>query len=1083
MTSPTPLSLERELLLASAGSGKTFQLSSRLIGLLAAGVPPQEILASTFTRKAAGEILDRVLDRLSEATLDEEKARELGRHLPRAEGQGELTSKECGQILVATVESLHRLQVHTLDAFFHRLVRLFEMELGLPGRWGIVDVPVMERLRSRALERSLREGDTGVLLELVRMAGRGEADRSVHDLLLEHLTSLLSLHRELAPGATGEWGEERADDPGSSQEEDELLRLALEALAEAELPRTRGGKGPPRALWVRALESVREAVEARDWDTFIGLTLVKRVVDGTLEYDRTPIEDDVAGPILALLPVAVRTKRLEVRGRLQALGRFLPAYDRQLRRLQRDEGAFDFNDLAYAILPGSGRTPVERLEDLHYRLDGRIRHVLLDEFQDTSTAQWGVLRPLVGEILSGYEGERAVFIVADPKQSIYGWRNGEPRIIDGIRSDFGLEPSSLSRSWRSSQTVLDLVNLVFRDPAGNPVVQRANIEDHAARWAAHFEPHEAAHRDRAGHVRVEAAPDGEDAEPGVTGDPLLHHTAQRVAELHRRAPRATIGILTRKNSTATRLIAELRAMGVGASEEGGVPVTDSAAVVCVLAAFRLADHPGDRISRYLVATSPLGEILGLTDWQSEEAAAEVSRALRSRLLRDGYGRTLSTWHRRLATTLSPRNRSRLRSLMELGYRWDERPTLRPADFVRAAESSRAESPGDEAIRVMTVHRAKGLQFDAVFLPELDGLSFSPGGLPPYLAEREMGGAGPVRRILPGVTSAWEPLFPELEEAARQHRESVARDALSATYVALTRAKHAVHVIMKCDIRGSSTACSGARFMRSALGLPKKVPPGEVLWEKRSLEQWEDGFLASGPGEEGEDVSARRGRRVDGPLRLARRERKRLLGRRSPSDMEGGEVVRLGSLLRPIPREALDRGSLVHFWMQQVEWLGPEGPNREELLRAARSRFPGARDPELLLDEVVEQLQAPPIRNLLSRENYPAGVRVERERPFVVREGGEVIQGVADRVVHLTGGVAGRLQVVDWKSDRIGSDPGELAERVRFYSPQIRAYCRALAKAEGVEPEHVEGVLAFLGAGTVVSVSTDGATSPGVEDGT
>ena len=73
---PAPL---RELVLASAGSGKTYHLSSRIIGLLAAGTPPNEILASTFTRKAAGEILERVLVRLAEGASDPEKAQALGR--------------------------------------------------------------------------------------------------------------------------------------------------------------------------------------------------------------------------------------------------------------------------------------------------------------------------------------------------------------------------------------------------------------------------------------------------------------------------------------------------------------------------------------------------------------------------------------------------------------------------------------------------------------------------------------------------------------------------------------------------------------------------------------------------------------------------------------------------------------------------------------------------------------------------------------------------------------------------------------------------------------------------------------------
>jgi hypothetical protein len=79
-------------------------------------------------------------------------------------------------------------------------------------------------------------------------------------------------------------------------------------------------------------------------------------------------------------------------------------------------------------------------------------------------------------------------------------------------------------------------------------------------------------------------------------------------------------------------------------------------------------------------------------------------------------------------------------------------------------------------------------------------------------------------------------------------------------------------------------------------------------------------------------------------------------------------------------------------------------------------------------------------------------------------------------------VGARLQIVDLKSDRIGPDPDEFAERIAFYSPQIRAYCRALAKAEGADPSRVEGVLAFLETGRVVSVPADEGAGPGTERG-
>ncbi len=140
-----PVRMPRELVLASAGTGKTHWISNRIIGLLEAGVRPDQMIASTFTRKAAGEILDRVLERMAEAALSEEKAAELAEEAclrpatPGPEGWSEL--------LRSTLRELHRSGVSTLDAFFLGTVRCFAAELGLPPAWAIVDEPTDRRVR------------------------------------------------------------------------------------------------------------------------------------------------------------------------------------------------------------------------------------------------------------------------------------------------------------------------------------------------------------------------------------------------------------------------------------------------------------------------------------------------------------------------------------------------------------------------------------------------------------------------------------------------------------------------------------------------------------------------------------------------------------------------------------------------------------------------------------------------------------------------------------------------------------------------------------------------------------------------
>jgi ATP-dependent exoDNAse (exonuclease V) beta subunit len=150
----------RELVVASAGAGKTYRISSRIIGLLAEGEAPRSILASTFTRKAAGEILDRVLLRLAQAATDSGAARELAKAALAEEDRAAADSAYWRGVLRRTVDDLNLLSIGTLDSFFVSAVKSFTHDLGLPAGWGIADKPVEERIRAEALDALL--SNTGI---------------------------------------------------------------------------------------------------------------------------------------------------------------------------------------------------------------------------------------------------------------------------------------------------------------------------------------------------------------------------------------------------------------------------------------------------------------------------------------------------------------------------------------------------------------------------------------------------------------------------------------------------------------------------------------------------------------------------------------------------------------------------------------------------------------------------------------------------------------------------------------------------------------------------------------------------------
>jgi len=835
-----PVSLPREMVLASAGSGKTYHLSSRLIGLLALDVAPESIWASTFTRKAAAEILDRVLLRLARGALDEGAARELADSAwptdEEAPPRGFLVPEHCAALLASLVRSLHRTNISTLDAFFVQVASTFADALGLPPGWRLVEQgPREDLMRSEALEAVLGEGRSTVLAELMRIMAREEVRRGVHGHLLDRVEGLLAVDRDVDPQVPDAWTPVLAGvGPEDPSGEGKRMREGLaEALAAFPPPPTRSGG--PNARWAQELVRMADAVRAGDWDAFFGKGIGKKLVDsgrlippGEVEFYRESPDAALAGLLDEAVGLARADKGRVLVQQARALGRMATLYRAAFEEAQTREGGLRFGDITHLLREAA---VLGRSDALYFHLDARIQHVLLDEFQDTSLPQWDVMAPLVRELLAGGETERAAVVVADPKQSIYGWRGAQPGLVDRVRESFGLTKGRLSRSYRSGPAVLDTVKAVFQGLDGNAVIQEISGGPEVAReWLKDFYPQAPADPGQPGLARVVVGPRMEGR--GTVQPAILSAAAQLVGRLHEEAPPASIGVLVRTNRVVSYLIASLRSRGIPASGEGGTPLTDTAPVNALLALLRMADHPGDKLARYHVAHTPVGEVVGYTTHQAGAEAKRLARTIRGRLLREGYGPVLDAWVRTLDSSCNSLERARLLQLVELGFRWDGERTLRPGDFIRFVTSQRVEDPSGARVRVMTVHQAKGLQFDVVVLPHLYDSLEEKGGRDPVIPLRNTG-TGRVVRVFPAADRATRALFPEILEAHDQARALRLRDELSTLYVAMTRARYALHLVVPADgERGPGKSKSPARLFREALASGEPADEeGKVLFQE------------------------------------------------------------------------------------------------------------------------------------------------------------------------------------------------------------------------------------------------------------
>ncbi len=1057
------------LIRASAGSGKTYRLSSRYLGLLRLQAKPDSILATTFTRKAAGEVLARVITRLAKATTDPEERRELSKGLPG----GVLSADESLAMLRLLTKSMHRLSIQTIDGFFNRIAQSFAHELDLPPEPVLVDEshPSIKQLRHDAIEAMLADDDIQGLVTLLRQFHHNHAARKVTDAIDVILSHAYETYRE-APDVSL-WS--RLKPAGLLKEDD--LQTATQALLDA----AQELEGKSKS-WLKAHAANRDAALARDWEGFINGGLAKALCFGEGTYYNKPIDGGLGEALLTLIGHAKAAMIERVANQTRATHDLLRRFDTHYTELRRRRGMLLFSDMTHKLARELPRSDSGLVEDIYFRLDERVTHLLLDEFQDTSIAQWDVLRPFAEEVAATADGSRSLFVVGDTKQAIYGWRGGVAELFDQIEHELSLEGDSvqsMALSYRSSGDVLEVVNRVFGTLSGNEAL--AQDEETARQWADGYETHKAA-RDLPGYVTLETSTiaaadedadnddngDDEDVQSLTTGAAHDRYVAGRVKALYERDGGAgSIGVLVRTNAAASRLIYEIGLLGLPVSGEGGGSLTDSPAVSAMLSALHMADHPGDSASVFHVLNSPLGGVVGLRSMESADVQ-QTSRAIRQALLSQGYAQTLAEWTRAIAGSCDARGLTRLTQLIELADAFDPGEALRPSRFVALVQSQRVAEPSPAAIRVMTVHGSKGLEFDTVVLAELDKAFKDRSEL---LVEREHA-TGPIVGVYRNANEKIRSMDEKLERAAATQRASRLTDDLCALYVAMTRARQALHMIVKARKQNKdgslrSRGLCDRSILCEALGDVEETSAGEQVLFEHGDPSWvcarpsTPACTSTQPAADGGSAVV-----LDHDTQTPRR----FVPAVTPSSRT--EHARSAASILDLSRdkiEAMRYGTLIHAWLEQIGYIDEDNlPDPVELKRIARQTMPGLDAARLdgYLARFMQLLTEAPAMDVLARDG---AAELWRERRFVVHDGRELLRGSFDRVSVYRDdqGRATRAVLTDFKTDAVGDGgPEQLGAH---YRPQMQAYNKALQKLLGLKPEAVRMRLWFVGAEQVVSI--------------
>ncbi len=1024
--------LRHECIRAFAGSGKTHALVNRYIRLLALGVRAPSINAMTFTRKAAGEFLQKIFLRLTGAAGEAGLARDLSRDI----GQEDLGPADYQRILVQLVADLGELQLATIDSFFARLISAFPHELGLARPHRIMDKFEHSVARITAMERLLRSGDEDReqrVLQIYKNLTWGAEEKNVYRIFEEKLKDHQALFLE--GGNPERWGTPGAiysKTPwwhNSIKDPDDILLAFRRELVGCEFDKrmtTAMNKlladfesyNPATGLDVTALLS--QLLEQRE-----ALKSGSAVV---IYYRKEwEIPDAMGKAIYQFLQYWMSREIARRMVITRSLGDFVGAYDSEYERSVREFGSLVFADITMLLIPRhcTGKAAYTGADKV-YRRDSQTDHWLIDEFQDTSRIQWKVLSLFIDEILQDAWGQRSFFYVGDVKQSIYAWRGGDPRLFNEIINHYNSEGTRihsipLEHSWRSSPPVLDCVNQMF----GTAFPAALVGGEFNRRWEEHWLVHRPSPktRDMPGHAAWGLVETKEELEPACV---------ELIRKVDPLSKGLSCAILVRKNDEVQAFTQILREACIPASMEGVVKITrDNVVGRWVLAFLHSLARPGETFPRaYLEAAGS-----GLAD----DEYARLAGLIRTVITHDGYAEGV----RRLLALLQEQLEfneflnHRAEQILEAATRFEDTGMSGLERFIAYLDESEiSEASLGSQIQVMTVHKAKGLDFDMVIVAGFGTQSVLRSGQKSLHVERD--NEGDIKWILDLPTKQVHENDPVLADARRIHDEEMFFESLCLLYVAMTRGRHALYCLSDRPTgnRNSTTwhdlfQCrfSDGSNPRGSNRIEWQAEWGDSAWIDRVKRH-----AAQVPEEVALDA-------IRGPMPQTRPALTRMA---SPSEEAHAELGPVTTLRSNAGREF---GTRMHDYLSLVEWVNPSGLEKtvlgadEDLQARARALFQSS-----LGKEVFTRPESPH--------------QLWREKPYVLRSGNKVAHGIIDRaIVYLdSSGAAETMIIYDFKTDALDPSREAAVQLMEKYHIQVARYHEAAMALTGLAPEAIRTVL-------------------------
>ncbi len=890
---------------ANAGTGKTHVLTERVLRILIGGTRPDRILCLTYTKAAAAEMSTRVFTRLSAWVTAE--ADDLGKALAPLLGRTPTPAEMAhARTLFATaIETPGGLKVQTIHAFCEQLLQRFPLEAGVPPGFEVIDDETASTLRADAIGAVLtiatsdRDGVLGrALMTTIAYAAEDGFDEKLKQALF---------HRAWLEAAIRRLPREDSADPFGAAEaligsELGVRKGASRAAIESEICGLLSDETLRRLAGVMSEGSKNDQKMAECASAVVnaGSPSVRRAAmtallmtqagepkkEGTLATKT--IREAHPDVLVTLTRAQGELERLdgELRGldcltATLALHRLADAVLQRYTAGKARRAGLDFEDLI--VRTASLLGTAEATEWVLYKLDGGLDHILVDESQDTSPAQWDIVSALAREFYYGTgqrEERRSVFAVGDEKQSIYSFQGAAPekfaemgRVFAAMceQAKLPFKSLSLTLSFRTVAPLLEAVDRVFSNATRTPgLTGSGDAIRHSANRAGH-----------AGFVEIwptETWAESEAGEPWAPLDETMPQTpSARLSERIARTIKGLLGqplpsenrairagdiliLVRRRRPFAPQMVATLKAKGIAVAGADRMRTTEQLAVEDLVVLGDFLVLPEDDLALATVLKSPL---IGLTDddliaiapkrrgtlWQALLDAAPREARWREAVDQLKYWRRRADLNppfefyagliereggrKKLLARLGPEAADPIDEFLNLALMYDERepPSLVGfLDWLRRSEREikRDMEHGRDEVRIMTVHGAKGLEAPIVFLPDTCAPPTAPnrGGLVTmHGLQRPAGIAPPFVWPVKGTSKL------DAVRAARATIEGREREEYNRLlYVALTRARDRLYV---AGFEGKKGRADGCWYDLVVQGLGEdltrvETPDGEVL---------------------------------------------------------------------------------------------------------------------------------------------------------------------------------------------------------------------------------------------------------------